>query len=291
MVKRIVSGAAFAAPGAIALPPRALWVWNTDALYENAAAQAAFFAFVTAPHGKAERAIGRFYVNGLSLENLAAEKRRRSVRAFLREAHRRGRTIEFLCGDAEWARAERHDEGLAYLKAILSFNQMASRPDERFDGFQYDVEPYSLPGWPDASLRREFLQFFDKSRQLRDVSRQSLTLGAAIPRWFDDPKLNHLDREILERLDYTVLMDYVDNADSLIADARNEIEYARKIGKKVWIGVETQKLPDEPKSTFFAAGNAAMEAALTQAASVYRDHSGFGGFALHHWESYRLLRP
>jgi hypothetical protein len=116
-------------------------------------------------------------------------------------------------------------------------------------------------------------------------------LGAAVPFWFDQEKFDWLDRAVLDRVDYLALMDYVDNTPALIERAAGEIAYAGRRGKKVVIGMETQRLKDEPMATFFARGNAAMESAVSAAARHYGPAPGFGGFAIHHLTSYRTFAP
>lgn len=283
-----------------AQPPRALWIWGesrellqggADAGKETPA-QREFFKFIAAPHGRPDRAVTTLYLGGVRLESLspAASK---DVQTFLTLAHGYGLTVEFLCGDASWARAAFHNDALAFLRAVLTYNRAVPR-EARFDGFQYDVEPYSLKEWPSLDLRRDFVRLFDRARQEVNADARTsgkLTLGAATPAWFDRIEFDYLDRLLLDRLDYLALMDYVNRAESLIERAQNEIAYASKIGKRVVIGVETQKLKDEPVATFFGKGNAAMESALSAAARAYKNECGFGGFAIHYLDSYRTFTP
>ena len=85
-----------------------------------------------------------------------------------------------------------------------------------------------------------------------------------------------------------MLMDYRDHADGsdgIIAHARAEIDAAALRGKRVVIGVETAD-NEIAKVTFFDNTDAQLELALAQTASAYAGHAGFGGFAVHHFESY-----
>lgn len=281
-------------------PPRALWIWGESrALLQKGerksgetGAQRAFFEFLAAPHGRADRAITILYLGGIRREALASPAVQQ-IRDFLTAAHRRGLSVEFLCGDTSWAHAAHHEEALAYLHAVLAYNRTAPTA-ARFDGFQYDVEPYLLKEWPTPSLRRDFLHLFDRARAEAYAGTRGhprLLLGAAIPAWFDQEQFGWLDRAVLDRLDYLALMDYVNNAEALIERAVNEIAYATRTGKRVVIGVETQLLKDEPQATFFAEGNAAMERALSAAARRFASSRGFGGFAIHYLDSYRTFKP
>lgn len=287
-----------------ALPPRALWVWGESRdLLRGASgaggrdgetnAQRTFFAFLAAPHGRPDRAITTLYLGGIPLSALAPAAAG-PVRGFLTVAHRHGLSVDFLCGDPGWARERQHDNALAYLRAVLAYNRSAPAGG-RFNGFQYDVEPYLLKEWPAPILRRDFLRLLDRARAeieaAATTSGPKLVFGAAIPAWFDQEPFGFLDRAVLDRVDYLALMDYVHAADPLIARAENEIAYAGKVGKRVVIGVETQRLTTEPTATFFAEGDAAMERALSAAARRYQSARGFGGFAVHHLGSYRTFTP
>lgn len=284
----LAAGTAFAAPAQVS-PPRALWVWNTADLRHDPKAADNFFRFLAAPHECPDRAISTLYFDGMSPKDFADAKTITELRRFLVKAHQRPVHVEFLCGDSAWGKAENHNEALSNLRAILAFNK-AGKSAERFDGFQFDVEPYLLKEWPSPTLTRDYLRLLDKARDEIRVSKTKLVLGAAIPRFFHNESVGHLDRQVLDRVDYIALMDYVDSSERLIADASPEIEYAGKIGKKVWIGVETQELKDEPKATFYALGSDMMELAFTAAAQHYKNAPGFGGFAIHHWSSYRVFK-
>jgi hypothetical protein len=288
-VAAFVTGAAVAAAPAQVTPPRALWVWNTSDLRHDPEAANTFFRFLAAPHDRTDRAITTLYFDGMSPSDFAQTETAQELRKFLVAAHQRRLRVEFLCGDPAWAKAENHAEALSNLKAVLDFNKNG-KPDERFDGFQYDVEPYILKEWPSETLTRDFLALLDKARDEIKASKSKLIIGAAIPRFFHNELTGHLDRKVLDRVDYIALMDYVDSSERLITDAAPEIEYAGKIGKKVWIGVETQELKDEPRATFYALGNDTMEKAFTAAAEHYKKAPGFGGFAIHHWASYRVFK-
>ncbi len=213
----LVAGGAKAA-AAQSAPPRALWVWNTRDLRRDPQAAKTFFAFLAAPHKRADHAISTVYFDGMTPADFARPETAKETRRFLAAAHQRRLRVEFLCGDPAWAKAENHEAALANLRAVLAFNK-AGKAAERFDGFQYDVEPYLLKEWPSQTLTDDFLKLLDKARDKIRGSGNKLVLGAAIPRFFHDESVGHLDRRVLDRVDYIALMDYVDSSERLIADA------------------------------------------------------------------------
>jgi hypothetical protein len=181
-------------------------------------------------------------------------------------------------------------QGVSYLKTILAFNSH-SPPNARYDGFQYDVEPYTLPGWPSAALENGTVALFDASDAAIRASGQHLTLSAAIPRWFGQPQFGFLDRKIIDRTDEVIVMDYVTTPQQLINDPSDILHYANEKHKGVWIGVETGDLPDTPKSTFHQLGNGAMEEELKTDMPLFQAQPSFRGYAIHHYGSYAALKP
>src|SRR5262249_44792017 len=141
----LFAGTAFAAvPASPAAPSRALWVWNTAVLRHDPEAARTFFGFLAAPGGHPDRAITTVFLDGMRPSDFADPATVRELRAFLAEARgRRHLRVDFLCGAPEWGRAANHETALANLRAVLAFNK-GGGSSERFDGIQYDVEPYIL---------------------------------------------------------------------------------------------------------------------------------------------------
>ncbi len=278
------------AASAKADPPRALWVWFTKNIREQPEAQADFFHFLAAPKGDASHAITTLYFDGMETADFKDPKTVTLLRKFLTTAHERHLKVQFLCGQSNWALPAGQPEALSYLNTVLAFNR-ASPAEARYDGFQYDVEPYTLPGWPSAALENGMLSLLDKSNAAIHASGRPLTLGLAIPRWFGQAQFDYLDRKIIDRADEIVVMDYVTTPEQLVNDPSDVLTYASKKHKAVWIGVETGPVADAPKSTFDALGNAAMEAQLKVAAPKFQSQPSFKGYAIHHYASYILLKP
>lgn len=267
----LVALVAFVAP---ASPPRALWVWGGERIVDDPVAQTQFLLFLKAPHGDAGKAIGTVF---LAYPVKALPR----IGGFLRKAHAQGLKVDYLCGDKHFALPEEHEAGLRLLDAVVSFNG-AAPADARFDGFQYDVEPYLLEGWPSKALTEGFLGFLEGA----GMRAKGLRLGAAIPRWFDADEFGGLYRSVIDRVEYAAIMDYVDNPAWFVEGGAKEIAYCGEKGKTAWLGAETQNLPDEPRVTFFAKGRGVMETAFSDAATAYGSGKGFAGVAIHDYASY-----
>ncbi|WP_437755149.1 hypothetical protein [Sorangium sp. So ce1389] len=287
---RPASSVAAMSGSAPAPTPRSLWVWDTASIRADGATQTDFLRFLAAPHGEAKNAITTVYFDGVNARQLADAAIVRDLRRFLKSAHARELRVDFLTGDPHWATPAEQAAALAELNAILAFNRSGG-PGEQFDGFQYDVEPHTLPEWPSPALREGILDLLDRSRAAIQASGQRLLLTAAIPSWYDQPQLGFLDRAIIDRTDEVVIMDYVRTADRLVNDASGELDHATKAGKKIWIGVETGELKDTPEISFFGTGNAALEGVLAEALPRLTRQRSFAGYAIHHWASYVTLKP
>jgi hypothetical protein len=246
-----------------------------------------FFKFIAAPKDNPDAKITVLFVSRLGVENNQSAK---DVAAFVADAHRRSIRVDYLCGDASYILPEHRQEGLWQLDYVLKYNRQVSK-DSRFDGIQYDVEPYAIPGWPGKGLYEDYLSFLSDCRDRITKSGQSVKLGVAIPRWFDAPDLHGLYKTVLDRVDYVAVMDYVDRPESFVKDAANTVDYASTIGKQAWLGAEASQLPDEPHATFYSLGNRAMEGAFQAAKEAYSHKSGFAGVAVEYYETYLALKP
>ena len=280
----LISGAASAAP------TRAIWVWNTQQIRNNPEARSAFFKFLAAPFGDKDNAIRVVYFDGLNTTDFTNPLLVAGVRSFLKDAHARGLRVEFLTGDPTWATPAGLPTAISYVSTILAFNKAGST-GEQYDGLQYDVEPYSLPGWPSAAIEQGSIDLLDKTNAAIKDSGQRLPITSCIPRWYGQPQFNFLDRQIIDRSDQIVVMDYVTSLTQLVNDPEDILVYASKKGKAVWLGVETTPLPDTPRTTFFGETNAQMESLLAQGLPILKMQPSFKGYAIHQYAYYPDLKP
>jgi hypothetical protein len=127
------------------------------------------------------------------------------------------------------------------------------------------------------------------------ASGQPIAVGPAIPFWLDGITLDWrgarkpASEHVQDIFDYVALMDYRDHAaggDGMIAHAAGEMAYAERTGKTVVAGVETS--PNElAKVSFDHLSPADMERELGLVEQAFVSQRAFGGFALHHYASYR----
>jgi hypothetical protein len=236
---------------------KAMWLWETEKIIKNPEEQKTFLNFCKRQH------ITDLFVQ-IPYE---AEKERKEwtiswdsagMRPLLSKLNQANIRVHALDGDPRFALKEWHGRSIALLEKIIQYNQSVS-PKERFYGIRYDNEPYLLPNFSSIhkeSLLKEYLELTEKSQAL--ARQAGLTFGVDIPFWFDsineffEPMASvegrPMSEQIIDVVDNVGIMDYrtvAYGADGVIEHGTNELKYAAKKGKKVFIGLETVWLPDE----------------------------------------------
>ncbi|RLE06949.1 MAG: hypothetical protein DRJ06_06830 [Candidatus Aminicenantes bacterium] len=191
--------------------------------------------------------------------------------------NRAGIKVKALVGRPEHALSPWHGLNLSLLAALLAYNQNHPFP-EQFKGIHYDIEPYLIPGFFSSRKQAILEQYKDflleNKKIIQDSNPQSeFCLGVDIPFWYDNQDKyfqpiaevegQTFDQTIIDLVDEVVVMDYrtvADGADGLIEHIKNELEYAAKRKKPIWLGVETGPLPDETLYEFavFGKGKSAI---------------------------------
>ena len=309
-------GAGTHEPVTVEKQDRAMWIWEPAAynLLLNPGSRTVLDAMAkdTSTFGSEPITVFYFAVGSYGGIDIL-EDNREAVRDFLTWAHARGYQV-FACiagGTSPpymGAYAEYHSLALRELEKIINYN-LASPAGARFDGVNVDIEPYISPDFKAQypSLQKQYLDLSQKMADRRDAAGIDLPIGPAIPKWYDSSNESKniewngatkwLSEHIQDISDYISIMDYRDTADGtagIIVGAEGEIAYAAKIGKpnSVVIGVETLDIANsgDPETiTFREEGRTAMEAELDKVYAAFGGKPGFGGIAMHHYDSLRAL--
>ena len=245
---------------------KALWVWNTAEILGSNELQQDLLVFLQSqgftriflqlPEGKTRAGTpGELILDPGKL------------RPFLATLNSAGVAVSALDGFKNYALPEWHDGVLRTIENVIRYNR-ESAPSERFSGIHYDVEPYLIKGF--AGPRRQvFLQgYLELLEKIGRKTKPSQTpFGVDIPFWYDaadeltgkpipivfrgvsKPASEH----VIDLVDEVAIMDYrtaAYGADGVIAMAQDELAYASKQGKPVFIGLETTELPDEELMEF-----------------------------------------
>ena len=203
------------------------------------------------------------------------------------EAQRRNIGLLAVSGHPDWALDPA--ELLAWVRAV--------RRAQLYGGLLLDIEPYVLREWDSEPGRTQLMRGYLRALEGAVRGARGLPVWAAIPFWFDHDGYRFNGRSllehVLERVDGIVVMayrDHADGSDGILRHTLNEVVAGAALGKRVVIGVQTDD--DElDKLTFYEEGGGAMERELDAVVRALSGGPGFGGIAIHHFDSYRHLRP
>ena len=281
-------GSALAGGNLVSLPggPRGMWVWQTSTV-TGSAERTALFNFCSSHQVTTVFVESQGFIAGNSS----------SLGSFVQAAASQGIAVELLFGDSTWARAVNHSKAVKLAHDAVQFSKALS--GSRPVGLHFDVEPYTLPEWKSAqaSIAGQWVDLLTKLRA--ETAGSGLRLSADVPFWLDGISLTRsgttrpLHKWVIDAVDRAVLMDYRDHAappDGIIDLASVEVAYGKSVGKPVLIGVETACGLSPTKITFCEEGSAKLEKAFQDARAAL-DPGGLAGFAVHHYTSYRALKP
>lgn len=225
-------------------------------------------------------------------------------RKLIKIAHENGFKIYALLGSyylntPEYILPEKRRVALQMFENVLIYNKNAET-ESQFDGINLDIEPYLLDDWSTSRPLRgpQYLELSKAFMELKEKYGSGIQVGPAIPFWFSgitDVTWNNQKRQYNEWIqdiyDYVAIMDYRNKAlgsDSMVSLSKEEFDYADKINKKVMIGVETIETTPE-KITFYGMGIKYFKKQLALAKAEMIKHKSFGGFVIHHYESYEKM--
>jgi hypothetical protein len=230
----------------------------------------------------------------------------KEAREFLADAHKAGLKIDAMDGASNFALKPWHPYVLSQVDSIIAFNK-AGKPNERYDGIHYDIEPYTLKEFRTGQKESISLQYLElMSKIAAKMKKSGMYFGIAIPFWLeqpgDDGKINvvvtwnkqekPLSYHLLDIVDEIAIMDYRTQAEGdngTIRHAKDEIAYADKVQKKVWVGLETSEVRgDPPTISFFGHPVSDLNQVRDATVAAFKNNPSFLGIALHHYGS---LKP
>ena len=226
-----------------------------------------------------------------------------SYREFNKLAHRAALRVDALAGDPRWGKARYRSVPLEWVNSVRAFNAAAS-PEERFDGIHTDVEVYLLSKtWNEqpAQLLGGYLDLNAKIARILKEDPEPLSFGVDIPFWFDDDpnyrilwngQIKPPSFHVLDTVGEVTVMAYrnfSEGPDGTVELVSLEMGYADGVHKKVFIGQETQEDLFPAYVTFGGTSCAQLDRELKKIRQALGSRPSFGGFAIHHYQSYRKL--
>lgn len=283
-------GAGLLPPTGLSQPILAMWVWDAR-LAADSGSRSRLIKF-SQRHG-----IDTLYLSAYDLRTPMDER----YRQFNRQAHQAGISVHALAGDPRWGKPQYHHVPLEWVRSVRRFNAEAAEP-ERFDGVHTDVEVYLL-----AKTWKEQPQvllggYLDLNAKIaRELAEDPAVFGVDIPFWFDDDLSYRIlwngavkapSQHVLDTVDTVTVMAYrnfAEGDDGTLRLVSLEMNYADSIGKRVVIGQETQENLYPDYVTFGGTSSKVLFQEMDKIRKMIGERPSFGGFALHHYESYRKL--
>jgi len=265
---------------------RSIWVWgNALKIIKDKGKRKKFFDFLNNPHG-INKPVNNVYLD-CHANHLRSSELRPKLMEFIKQAHEHGICIQFLAGNAAWAYQNRE---VFQLIETLSLYNMNVPKESRFDGLHFDIEPHTLPAWnTHPKLRDRFLESIEMYGEKMSYYNPDIIFGYDVPTFWKEEEIEIF----LKNCDYLALMNYVDNAASMVNRAQKFLKVAERLGKKIETGIETQgpskRWGVTPPITFYDEGWERMEKILDKANKKFSKSPAFIGFAIHYYESYRKM--
>ncbi|NHN31945.1 hypothetical protein [Paenibacillus agricola] len=271
---------------------KATWLWDTS-LIVTAESRNSILQFAK------EQSIDRIYLQVNPDEALD------SYRSFIKEARAGGVQIHALDGAPSWVMPDNRSYIVNMVKWVKDYN-LNVLEEERFSGIQADIEPYILPEWQtdQATLVKNWTEaltlFVDEVKQDATLSASTnstaLTASAALPFWLNQiavPGDSHvrLNEKLMGLLDEVTLMSYRDQAQALADVTADDLALGDRLGKKIFVGVETNPSSEGAFISFYEEGSEVMHQQLAIIDRLLESHPSYSGIAIHDYVGWKSLKP
>ena len=196
---------------------------------------------------------------------------------FIKQANKRNMKVFWLDGDYRWIETpELLNEDIAkYLKYQETY-------ENKFSGMHLDIEPHQDPNF-EAKRETMLYKFITLTYNLK-IQYPDIWIEYDIPIWLNDniefrrqtkPTYAH----IIDNASAVTLMSYRDTSERIYDSAKDEIEYAISVGKKLNLGVETGEQHSETFVSFYEEGKRYMYEEIEK---VRQQIPKNFGIAIHH---------
>ncbi|NQX62880.1 copper amine oxidase N-terminal domain-containing protein [Paenibacillus qinlingensis] len=210
-------------------------------------------------------------------------------RNFIRRANDQGIKVEALAGQSDWIYDNNHIYIGQWMAAVTQYNASVGAP-ERFQGFHFDIEPYTLGMWKTNQTWvlgqwMATIRFIES--QVKSTDR-SMKLAFDIPFWINTinvPGSSYsFSAWLLEKADSVVIMAYRNTAlgsNGIIARAKSIILEAATLKKQAVIAVDTLPSKEADYTTFYKSNSSLMESELKQVKESLSPYPSYIGIAIH----------
>ena len=157
---------------------------------------------------------------------------------FIAEANKREMRVYWLAGEYSWIEYNKN-----LFTKIESYQKYQKEYENKFSGIHLDIEPHQNPAF--ESKREELLTEFVKLTYTLKDNYPEIWIEYDLPFWLDDDvtllgKTKRAYEHIIDNANRVTLMSYRDTAEAIFNVSKDEIEYAKLVGKILNLGVETK---------------------------------------------------
>ena len=218
---------------------------------------------------------------------------------FINSANQKGIEVDAEAGWRNWAEGENIYKAFAVVNYVKNFNETHQN---KFRGFQYDVEPYLLDSYKKdtASVLKNFVKLVDQTEYFLATS--TLRFSVVIPDFYDKkdgmtPKflyngkkdfafghlLSILDKKQNSSIIIMSYRNFAEGEDGAIEITKNEMQTANsgKYKTKIIIAQETGDVPP-PYITFHDTSKKYLTWQIEKINTAFNPYSNFGGIAIHY---------
>jgi hypothetical protein len=265
-----------------------MWVWSTSSFATEEARQR--LVRFCGRHGISHLDVQVRFSHDNGNPRLQNEK---AFRDLVLLAGGRNITTAALRGNPRMFSSQNHERSLRELEAIIAFS--GSLPEKSlFKGVKYDVEPYLTKEWkvkgkPLNTLMHDYLAFLRKAKTTLHERAPHLWLAVDTPFWWDKDEFvlefegvrKRFNEHVQDLTDFIVIMSYRCSAKKVLSIAEDEIRYAGRIGKVVFLSLETIQLQHDPDITFWSLPKEKLWETVSELSKKAKEDPVIGGLMIH----------
>lgn len=246
------------------------------------------------------------YVKNDSPEKTAEKKEfDEKISKFIKSANLQNIKVVAVCGWKNWTRKEHSYKSFIIMDYVIDFN---SKRQEKFDGLQFDIEPYLLDEYKEnkKEILKEFLALFENI--FDNSPKEGLPISVVVPEFFDkssnltpkffwngryDFTINHLVKIMKTRKDSSLLVmayrNFNTGYDGVFDISKDEIKAGNKHNVKTIIAVETGDFMP-PFITYYNTNKRYYNQNTSEILEYYKNEPSFSGIATHYINSLMEMR-
>lgn len=160
--------------------------------------------------------------------------------SFVQKANKKGIKVYVLWGDKDWI-----IDSTSFETNIQNYKEyQLEYPNSKFEGIHLDIEPHQFEDFNETPEKRHgYLVAFANLIYNTVHANPDIKFDFDIPAWLDDEielkgETKALYKHIIDVADRVFVMSYRDSAKAIESFAKDELDYAKSISKKIFLCVE-----------------------------------------------------